>query len=113
MATYDNLPVYKTSYDLLLRISDIINSFSKKYKYTLWNRIHEEIIDMIGNIFKANCNQSKLMDIQKARANVETSRLLIRLSNDLHQFTLPQFVQINQGIESISKQLTAREKSAK
>jgi hypothetical protein len=66
---------------------------------------------MISSIFKANCSHSKLLDIQKARENIEVVRLLIRLANDLHQFSLPEFVQINLLIESISKQLTARERS--
>ncbi|MFA6256458.1 MAG: four helix bundle protein [Candidatus Absconditabacterales bacterium] len=113
MATYDNLPVYKTSYDLLQLISGYINLFSKTYKYALGSRIFEGIIDMISSIFKANCSHSKMLDIQKAREHIEVVRLLIRLANDLHQFSLPQFVQINQLIESISKQLTAWERAMK
>jgi len=35
MATYDNLPVYKASYDLLLLIFNVVKEFKKEYKYTL------------------------------------------------------------------------------
>jgi hypothetical protein len=35
MATYDNLPVYKDNYDLLLIIFDMVKKFEKQYKYTL------------------------------------------------------------------------------
>jgi hypothetical protein len=35
MTTYDNLPVYKTSYDLLLLVFNAVKEFKKEYKYTL------------------------------------------------------------------------------
>ena len=35
MATYDNLPVYKTTYDLLLLVFATVKEFQKDYKYTL------------------------------------------------------------------------------
>lgn len=35
MATYDNLPVYKKSYDLLLQTFEVVKNFEKQYKYTL------------------------------------------------------------------------------
>ncbi|MBT3853044.1 four helix bundle protein [bacterium] len=35
MATYDNLPVYKSSYDLLLLVFKVVKEFTKEYKYTL------------------------------------------------------------------------------
>jgi hypothetical protein len=38
MTNYQNLPVYKTSYDLLIMIFSLVKEFSKEYKYTLlWN----------------------------------------------------------------------------
>ena len=35
MATYDNLPVYKASYDLLVEIFQFVKTFNKEYKYTI------------------------------------------------------------------------------
>ena len=40
MATYDNLPVYKTTYDLLLLIFAIVKEFQKDYKYTLGDKVY-------------------------------------------------------------------------
>lgn len=66
MATYDNLPVYKTSYDLLLQIFEIIKKFEKQYKYTLWDKIKNEIIDLITSIYRANSNfEERLKNIKK------------------------------------------------
>jgi len=35
MAIYENLPVYKTSYDLLILTFEIIKEFTREYKYNL------------------------------------------------------------------------------
>jgi hypothetical protein len=48
--------------------------------------------------------------LSNARENLEVARLLMRLTNDLKQFTLNDFVQANLFVESISKQLVAWEK---
>ncbi|MFA6255673.1 MAG: hypothetical protein WC606_00690 [Candidatus Absconditabacterales bacterium] len=51
--------------------------------------------------------------LEEARGHVEVVRLLIRLCKDLKEIDLKDFVATNQMIESISKQLTARERSVK
>jgi hypothetical protein len=53
---------------------------------------------------------SKKVLLSNARENLEVVRLLMRLANDLKQFTLNDFVQANLFVESISKQLVAWEK---
>jgi hypothetical protein len=111
MATYDNLPVYKSSYDLLLLTVNIIPHFRKSYKYTLGSKLQETLIELMSFIFQANCNQSKSEHLQKARENVEIVRLLFRLSNDLKLIDLKKFVEVNVLIESISKQLVGWERS--
>ena len=48
MTVYNHLPVYKTSYDLLLIIFASVKDFTKEYKYTLGDKIKNEIIDLIA-----------------------------------------------------------------
>ncbi|MFA4942683.1 MAG: four helix bundle protein [Patescibacteria group bacterium] len=105
MATYDNLPVYKASYDLLLEIFIFSKNMDKEYKYTIGENLKKETTDLITNIYRANCNQNKRELIQKARENTEVVRLYLRLTKDLKQIALPKFVAINEIIESVSKQL--------
>lgn len=110
MATYDNLPVYKTSYDLLCKIFQLAKNFSKEYKYTLGEKLKNEIIELIILIFKANSHYEKKPYLEQARWNIEVVRLLLRLIKDLHQVNVATFVEVNQLVESVSKQLTAWEK---
>ncbi|MBU1160591.1 MAG: four helix bundle protein [Patescibacteria group bacterium] len=107
MATYNHLPVYKVSYDLLVELFRFTKDFNREYKYTLGESIQKETIAMITNIYRANSSYSKTEIIQSARENVEVIRLFLRLLQDLKQVSLEKFVFLNEKIESVSKQLTA------
>ena len=114
MTTYNNLPVYKTTYDLLLIVFEITKNFEKQYKYTLWDKIKNEIIDLITSIYRANNSfESRLERIKKSREQVEVLRLYVRLTKDLKLIKINIFVDLSEKIESLSKQLFAWEKSMK
>ena len=42
MALYNHLPVYKASYDLLVKIFELTRNFSREYKYTLGESIKKK-----------------------------------------------------------------------
>ena len=113
MATYNHLPVYKVSYDLLVELFCFIKDFNREYKYTIGQSIKEETMELIKNIYRANSSYQKKPIIRSARENVETIRLYLRLLRDLKQVNLKKFVDLNEKVESISKQLTAWEGSQK
>ena len=47
LAQYDELPVYKATYDLLLEMFRFTNDFSKEYKYTVGESLIKETIELI------------------------------------------------------------------
>ena len=110
MALYSFLPVYKSSYDLLLELFRFTKDFNKEYKYTIGESIKKEIMSMIINIYKANSKKQKLPHIQSARENIEVIRVFLRLLQDLKQVNTKKFVKLNSLCESVSKQLVAWEK---
>jgi hypothetical protein len=111
MAIYNHLPVYKTSYDLLIEIFQSVKDFNREYKYTLGENIKREAIEMITEIYRANSSFVKKPHIQKTREKIEVIRMFFRLAHDLRQVGLKRFVDINEKVESISKQLVAWERS--
>lgn len=113
MATYLHLPVYKAGYDLLIEMFWIIKNFNREYKYNLGESIKKEIIELVTNIYRANSSFDKKPHIQKAREKIETIRIFFRLTRDLKQVSLKRFVNVNEKIENVSKQLTAWERSIK
>jgi hypothetical protein len=113
MATYFHLPVYKASYDLVLEMFKVIKDFNREYKYTLGENIKREAVEMITNIYRANSSFFKKPHLEKAREEIETIRIFFRLTKDLRQVGLERFVDINERIENVSKQLAAWERSQK
>lgn len=111
MAIYSELPVYKASYDLLVIIFDFSRQFTREYKYTIGEKLKSETVDMITNIYRANSREEKKDLLQRARENVEVVRLYMRLLRDLNQVSIRKFVEVNERIENVSKQLAGWQKS--
>jgi len=113
MARYDDLSVYKASYDLLLEIFKFTKSFAKDYKYTVGESLKNETLELITLIYRANSKKEKFDTLQTAREKIEVIRLFVRLMKDLHQISIKKFVLVNKQIENVSKQLTGWQKSLK
>ncbi|MDE5639853.1 MAG: four helix bundle protein [Odoribacter sp.] len=111
MGMYDELPVYKAGYDLLLEIFQFVRNFSKEFKYTVGDNMKTEGVELIKLIYQANSTRDKLEIIRQARERIETIRLYLRLMKDLRQINIPKFVSINEKIENVSKQLAGWQKS--
>ncbi len=111
MALYSDLPVYKSTYDLLVDIFCFTKDFKKEYKYTVGESLKKETIDLLILIYRANVKRDKKDLLQEARERIEVIRLFIRLMKDMQQIGLKQFVQINTSVENVSKQLTGWQKA--
>lgn len=112
MALFTNLPVYKQGYDLLLEIYKRTKNFPREYKYTIGERLKNEGLDMLINIYKANKSKqtNRLNYIENARENVETLRLIFRVASDLKVIGTKSFSFLTIKIEELSKQLTSWQK---
>jgi|TARA_B100001971_G_C18029732_1_gene451883 hypothetical protein len=113
MAKYDELPVYKASYDMLLEIFLFTKNFNKEFKYTVGESLKKETTELITLIFRANSKRDKMDIIQDARERIEVIRLYIRLMKDLRQISVKKFAMINKHVENVSKQLTGWQKAYK
>jgi len=113
MGLYDELPVYKASYDLLIEIFKFVRNFSKEFKYTIGENLKTEGIELIKLIYQANASRDKVESIRQAREKIEMLRLYLRLMKDMRQINIPKFVFINEKIEVVSRQLIGWQKSQK
>ncbi len=113
MALYYTLPVYKASYTLVHVLFRATSDFSREYKYTVGQDLKQEGMALIKNIYRANRTRDKAVALADARENVEMIRLSLRLMQDMGQVSLKKFVEINLGVENVSRQLTAWENSSK
>ncbi len=105
---YEQLPVYKDSYHLLMFIYKYTSRINRQYRYTLAEEIKKACQEILISIYNANTTkESKTIYIVKAKDELIRVRILFRIMRDLNQLSEKQIVQIIDKISSISKQLTA------
>jgi hypothetical protein len=110
---YYQLPVYKASYDLLITIYVFTKKLSREYKYTIGQDLKTEAKNLMVEIYKANSTCNKREIIKKARERLLIIRLNIRILKDLKEIALKKFIQLNELIESVSRQLAGWEKKSR
>ncbi len=59
MARYQHLPIYKLSYELLARVMAVTKEYPRDHKFTLGQKIRDEIISLIVLIYRANSSELK------------------------------------------------------
>ena len=97
MAKYDELPVFKATYDLLLRIYMVSQHWSRDIRYTLGEELKKEVIEILQLIYQANASKKKVAFLSSCRVKLIKVRLQIRVAKEMQ--------------ENISKQLSGWEKS--
>ena len=107
------LSVYKSTYELTLKTFGIVKNFSREYKYTLGETIKSELLKTSVLIYRANVSRMNRPTIlAEAREHIEALRLLFRLAHDTKTIPLGNFVELAESVETISKQLSAWQKSS-
>ena len=83
MAQYQHLPIYKQTYDILLRTMTATKDFPREYKYTLGQKIKDELIELVVMIYRANSAADKAQHIESIVERVQAIQLMMRLSHDM------------------------------
>lgn len=107
MAVYDNLPVFKDTYDLLLLFIRQGTHLQREFRYTIGQELKKELMYLCINIYEANAAVEKEVFIAEARRKIVAIKLNLRLLHDTHQLSTKQFAMFADKTESISKQLAA------
>ncbi|WP_294593467.1 four helix bundle protein [uncultured Bacteroides sp.] len=111
MATYNQLPVYKATYDLLLYLYQVGRDVQRDYRYTLGETLKKDLVAILVLIYRANTTRQKVETIAEAREKLVAVKLQMRLLHDLKQISLKAYADASLMAESISKQLVAWQKA--
>lgn len=52
MALYTDLPVYKDTYQLVLKVFEVTGDFSREYKYTLGQDMKRDALHLLRSIYR-------------------------------------------------------------
>ena len=92
MAHYQNLPVFKDAYDLLLRVYTVSRTFQRDFRYTIGEDLKKVLMTMMLCLFRANRSREKLCEVASCREHVEQVKIYLRILHDLKQLSLKQYV---------------------
>jgi hypothetical protein len=104
MAQYEHLPIYKQTYDILLRTMTATKNFPREYKYTLGQKIKDELIELVVLIYRANSAKNKSRHIEQILERVQAVQLLMRLCHDMKILPRRHYAALSQMTENLAKQ---------
>lgn len=113
MALHTELPVYKDTYQLILKIFEITKDFSKEYKYTLGQDMKRDALQLIRSIYRANKNKNRTEHLEVFLDELELLKLEIRLCVDMKLLPIRKQAQLSELLERIGKQVTGWRNAAR
>ena len=92
-----------------------ISHFPREYKYSLGEKIQNEMIELVISIYKANSNHNKRDFLSRMQEQIQLIYLLLRISHDMKLMPTEKYAGIVEMIDEVASQakgwLIANEKS--
>lgn len=104
MARYHHLPIYRLTYELLSRVMAVTKDFPREYRFTIGQKLHDEIIELVVLIYKANATENKTSVIEIILERIQVVELLIRLSQDMRILPTKHYAALVMMTESLGRQ---------
>jgi hypothetical protein len=82
----------------------LTSDFPREYKFTMGQKIQEELVNLIVIIYRANSAENKEAHINLFLERLQVVELLIRLSHDLRLFSVKGYAGLVEMTESLAKQ---------
>lgn len=105
MALYYDLPVFKETYSLTLKIFELTQNFPREYKFTLGQDMKRDCLLLVRSIYRANKCKDKCIYLEHFLDNFEVLKLEVRLCKDLHLVSIKQQSVLAVQMDSIGKQI--------
>lgn len=109
MASYDHLPVYQDSFEILTILSRLVVSFPKEYKYTFGERLQNYALNVLVEISLASLStntKEKSEHLVEAKKNIELIKIIWRACNSVGILSHNQYANHLTLLVTISKQLS-------
>lgn len=111
MARYQHLPIYKTGYELLGQVVRATKEFPREHKFTLGQRLRDEVIDVLVLVYRANSQKDKVAVLTEILERVLVIELMIRLCHDQRILARKNYAGLAEITESLARQTEGWKKS--
>ena len=101
---YKQLPIYKSTYDMLLRLMQVVKHFEREYKHTLGEKIQHEAIELVICIYRANQKERRESTIKEILEHIQFLGLFLRIAHDLKLVPMAHYAEVVEMIDNVSRQ---------
>ena len=105
MAMHTDLPVYKDTYQFVLKIFECTKNFSKEYKYTIGADLKRDAMQLLRTIYRVNRSKEKKELLEAFLDEFELVKLQLRLCVDLKVMPIRAQAMLSEIAERIGKQV--------
>jgi len=106
MALYDELPVYRDVYALILKVFEYTREFPREYRYTLGQDLKRDSMVLVRSIYRANKARDKREFLEAFLDDFELLKLELRLCVDMRILSMKKQAELAVLMGSIGKQVT-------
>ena len=78
--------------------------FPREYKYTLGQKIKEELIELVVMIYRANSARDKAQHIESILERVQAIQLMMRLAHDMRILPRRHYAALSEMTDSLARQ---------
>jgi hypothetical protein len=111
MGLTHELPIYRDTYKLLLKIYQYTQGYSREYKYTLGQDMKRDGLELVRSIYRANRSREKRGHLEAFLEQYELLKMEIRLSGALRLLSLKQMADITLLMDGIGRQASGWKRS--
>ena len=107
MVLYNELPVYRDTYNLMVEVYQVTSRFSHEFKYSLGQDMKRDVLSLFRNLYRANRSSVKHVYLEDFLSDFELLKVEMRLCVDLKLLTIKKMAQLSKLTDAIGKQVTA------
>lgn len=111
MALFTQLPIYKSTYELLHQLVSMLKDLPRDNRYTLGQDLQHMTMQLIVLIYRASRSGHKVGIIMRMREVLLQVQVYIRLLCDIKSISRGRYIALAAHTADMSKQLAAWEKS--
>lgn len=102
---YENLTIYKTGLDLVIKLDDVVRKFPQYHKYTIGTELRQAAIAIVRLIAKANRRQNRVEKVTQLCDEVEDFKILCNIGKDVKAFqSFKQYAGVMNEVMHLARQ---------
>ena len=101
----EQLTIFEKTYQLILWLYPAVRKFPKAQRFVLGQQIENTALDILRGIIRANAERDKLPLLKNVSVDLDTLRILLRLSKDLEFLSVRQYGFAAERVNEVGKLL--------